>query len=390
MTPFSIAIAGISLLVLNAPTLLLLGRLPFITDLAKALKEKSPVGGETDTTSYSRVTGLVGAVIMTSFFWAIANIVVFKAFTAIADIKPLLDSVQLLFLVGAAMFLPYAFNQIRSAFATAASAATASADTSRAAAPAPAVLAGSTLNLVIANLSTTIDDAAFATAVAAIAEQVSRDFLPEWGVGAALSPTRLALVDGEANIDAATDAILYVGDNSTDPTLGQSGVYGYHSRNAGGIPYAFVYLDVCAQYGEAWSCTLSHEVLEMLADPTLVKSVTGPAPTGVGAPGQTVAYDLEVCDPTQGDTYVVNAVTVSNFVNKAYYALPGGSSSTNHLNLALPAFGVRPKGYVQYDDSAGAHQVNGVSVDAQRLAARAMLAGHRRNARRAAAIAQRV
>src|ERR1700677_854136 len=127
MTAFSIPIEILTLLVLNVPVAALLARLPFIADLAQALKEKSPIGGAGDTTSYSRVTGLVGAVIMTSFFWAMSNIIVFKAFTAINDIKPLIDSVQMFFLVGAAMFLPYAFNQIRSAFAAGPAAAAAAA-----------------------------------------------------------------------------------------------------------------------------------------------------------------------------------------------------------------------------------------------------------------------
>jgi len=387
MTPFEIIIAVIALLALNLPVAVLLGRLPFIADLAQALKEKSPIGGAGDTTSYSRVTGLVGAVIMTSFFWAMANIVVFKAFTAIADIKPLIASVQVFFLVGAAMFLPYAFNQIRAAFAAGPAAASAAAQAS---APPAVVAKGSSLSIAIANLSAAIDDAAFAAAVAAIGLQVSRDFQPEWGAGATLTATRITLDDGAANIDAASDAVIYVGDASNDPTLGMDGVFGYHARNNGALPYAFVYLDVCAQYGEAWSSTLSHEVLEMLADPTAVMTATGPAPAGVGAVGQSVNYDLEVCDPTQSDTYVVDNVTVSNFVTRAWFGLPGGSSATNFLNLPLSPFGVRPKGYFQYEDTAGAHTINGAAVDAQRLAARAMLDGHRRTARRRAVIARRV
>lgn len=247
-----------------------------------------------------------------------------------------------------------------------------------------------TLSIAIANLSTSIDDATFANALAAISLQVSRDFQPEWGAGATLTPTRINLDDGSVDIDAATDALIYVGDASNDPTLGMNGVFGYHARNAGKLPYAFVYLDVCAQYGEAWSCTLSHEVLEMLADPTLVMTASGPAPAGVGAPGRTVSYALEVCDPTQSDTYVVNSVTVSNFVTRAWFGIPGGSAATNFLNLALSPFTVRPRGYFQYEDSDGAHTVNGAAVDAQRLAARAILDGHRRTARRVTSIANRL
>jgi hypothetical protein len=247
-----------------------------------------------------------------------------------------------------------------------------------------------TLSIAIANLSTSIDDATFAATVAAIGLQVSGDFQPEWGAGATLTTTRITLEDGAANIDAATDAIIYVGDAANDPTLGMDGVYGYHAQNNGKLPYAFVYLDVCKQYGEAWSCTLSHEVLEMLADPTLVLTVTGPAPAGVGAAGQTVSYELEVCDPTQSDTYVINQVAVSNFVTKAWFGLPGGSPATNFLKLTLSPFGVRPKGYFQYEDAAGAHTLNGAAVDAQRLAARAILDGHRRTARRRVSIAHRM
>jgi hypothetical protein len=387
MTAFAIPIEILTLLVLNVPVAALLLRLPFIADLAQALKEKSPIGGAGDTTSYSRVTGLVGAVIMTSFFWAMANIIVFMAFSAVGEIKPLIDSVKVFFLVGAAMFLPYAFNQIRSAFAAGPAAVSAAAIAS---APPAVVANGTSLAITVANLSTSIDDAAFAAAVAAISLQVSRDFQPEWGAGGALTATRITLDDGAANIDSASDAVIYVGDASNDPTLGMNGVFGYHAQNNGKLPYAFVYLDVCAQYGEAWSCTLSHEVLEMLADPTAVMTATGPAPAGVGAPGQSVSYDLEVCDPTQSDTYVIDNVTVSNFVTKAWFGLPGGSPATNFLKFPLSPFSVRPKGYFQYEDSAGAHNVNGQAVDAQRLATRAILGGYRRTARRQAVIARRV
>ena len=246
------------------------------------------------------------------------------------------------------------------------------------------------LNLVIANLTTTIDDDAFAAAVAAISLQASRDFQPEWGAAATITGTRLDLNGGRAAIDAAAGAVVYVGEASDDPTTGTAGVFGYHSNNLGQTPYAFVYLDVCAQYGEAWSCTLSHEVLELLADPTAVLSVSGPAPASAGAPGETVSYGLAVCDPTQSDTYQVDGVTVSNFVNKAYFGMAGGGAATNHLGLPLIAFGVRPQGYVQYEDSGGPHQINGERVDARRLAARAMLARHRRNARREAAVRTRL
>jgi hypothetical protein len=238
------------------------------------------------------------------------------------------------------------------------------------------------MNLTIANVSTSIDDPTFANAVAAIALQVTRDFQPEWGSAATLSGTRLVLGASRAPINTSTDAIIYLGDSSQDPTTGAQGMYGYHSDNYNHLPYGFVYLDVCAEYGEIWSCTLSHEVLELLADPTAVLAVTGPAPPTSGTAGGSVYYELEVCDPTQGDAYLINDVAVSNFVSKSYFRMAGGAQTTNFLNLVLSPLGVRPGGYLQYQDAAGTHQIDGSKVDDKRRLARKILAGYRRNSRR--------
>jgi hypothetical protein len=147
------------------------------------------------------------------------------------------------------------------------------------------------------------------------------------------------------------------------------------SQSASGLEY----LDICERYKEVWTCTLSHEVLELLADPDAAMTVTGPAPKG--APG-TVYYDLEVCDPTQGDQYSVGDVVVSNFVGKKYFGLSGGGGKTNYLNLRLSAFGVRPGGYFQYEKGNRAHQIYGSKVTEGKKAAKAIMKDVRRNARR--------
>ena len=383
MTGFADGLAVAVLVMFNVPVILLAWKATRVADLRGALREKSPTAGASDTGSFSRVAGLAGAVMLASLFWALGDVVIYKAFTGISDIRPILEGVGPLFLPGAALLLPYAFNQLRSASrATAAVAPQADA--------APFGGAAGSLNLIVANLSTTIDDAAFAMAVAAVGVQVSRDFQPEWGRGATLSASRVDLAGAQANVNGALDAVIYVGESASDPSTGMAGAFGYHALNYGQLPYAFVYLDVCAQYGEAWSCTLSHEVLELLADPTTVITVTGPAPAGVGAEGQTVAYDLEICDPTQGDHYEIDQVAVANFVTRRYFGIVGGPGATNFLDLSLDAFGVRPGGYIQYEDAAGSHQVNGDAVDARRLAARAILGGYRRNARRDAELQRRL
>jgi hypothetical protein len=238
------------------------------------------------------------------------------------------------------------------------------------------------MKLLVANMSKVIDDPTFSGVLAAIGLQVSRDFQPEWHIGASLTGEKLDLK--KAPINTPVDAVIYVGDASQDPTTGVQGALGYHSVNHRHKPYGFIYLDICKRYGESWSCTLSHEVLELLGDPNATMTVTGPKPPGARTTRPSVYYDLEVCDPTQGDSYAINGVTVSNFVTRAYFGMPGGASgATNFLKLDLASFGVRPGGYFQYEDEHGAHQIDGQKVTEDHKAARRLMGRYRRNGRRA-------
>jgi hypothetical protein len=239
------------------------------------------------------------------------------------------------------------------------------------------------MRLTLVNLSTRITMTQFRAVRAALSKQVNRHFKPEWGGGATLTAVRAAMTPkGKVAIEGVHDAMIYVGDAALDPTSGVSGALGYHSRNHRDTPYGFVYLDVCAKYGENWTCTLSHEVLELLADPDAVLTVNGPDPRN---PKRSVHFDLEVCDPTQADTYDIDGITVSNFVTRKYFGMTGSSAKTNHLGLPLKAFGVRRGGYFQYEDGSGAHQINGrrTKKAAQaRAEGRSMMRQGRRNTRR--------
>jgi hypothetical protein len=112
MTNDDIWMRVLVLAVFNVPILVIAISLPFVSSLSQALKEKG-VDGPIESTSYSRVTGLFGAVVLTSFFWAIGNVVIYKVFEPNADVEKLIDGVWKFFVLGAALFLPYAFNQLR-------------------------------------------------------------------------------------------------------------------------------------------------------------------------------------------------------------------------------------------------------------------------------------
>jgi len=65
------------------------------------------------------------------------------------------------------------------------------------------------------------------------------------------------------------------------------------------------------------SVVLSHEIAEMLVDPTGGRTLVGPPLTGDA--GATVDYIVEVCDVCEGETYQINGIDVADFVLPGYY-----------------------------------------------------------------------
>lgn len=374
-------LAAIVYITFNVPILLILCVVPFGSRLNQALKQKSPNGDATESASYSRITGALGAVAVTSFFWSIGNVVLSHALAGDDKISPLIRAITPFFLIGSALFLPYAFNQLKTLVPG--TGQLAAGGEIAAGAGHLTDFAPSSLRLMIANISSDITDLQLDKTLAAISKQISQHFEPEWKVGAVLRNKRLILDQTQASVDSAADAIVYLGDKAQDPYGGVEQVFGYHDRTHGAtrIPYGFVYQDVCAAKGEAWSVALSHEILELLADPSAVERVTGPDPR-VGFQGLSVDFEKEVCDPTQGDVYPIDGIKVVNFVTKAYFGQPGGVSRTNFLGLPLKPFGLRPGGYYQFIDDSGPQVLSLPQEAPAQEAARILMGPYRRNARR--------
>ncbi|SMC96384.1 hypothetical protein [Rhizobium sp. RU36D] len=72
---------------------------------------------ENPETSYSRVTGLVGMIVMACFLWGLGNVIFYMMLIGKAgDLATVINSVGTYFLAGASLFAPYAVNQLRAAF----------------------------------------------------------------------------------------------------------------------------------------------------------------------------------------------------------------------------------------------------------------------------------
>jgi len=132
----------------------------------------------------------------------------------------------------------------------------------------------------------------------ALQKQVTRDFSPIWDIH--------ATVDGFASLEAVP-----LGYWPVIVVAEVQGAAGFHSDN-NGQPFALV------EAGASWSLTASHEVLEMLGDPSGDRLVAGPSPM----PGQgRVEFLVEVCDPSEDDAfaYTVNDVLVSDFYTPHFF-----------------------------------------------------------------------
>ena len=140
----------------------------------------------------------------------------------------------------------------------------------------------------------------------ALQTQITRDFAPVWGIDARL---RLAQ-EGEARRPADWEVFI-VDDSAT-----AGGFLGVHRARARRTPVSYVLVSKALEAGEPVSLVLSHELLEMLADPDV--NQTHWVERAGNAP---LLYAREVCDPCQGAQYAyeIAGVVVSDFIYPAWF-----------------------------------------------------------------------
>lgn len=217
---------------------------------------------------------------------------------------------------------------------------------------------------IINHTSGKIDDAEVQQVLRAVNRQVREDFAPYWSLGAQLrlegrsstKPSKLDLADMRG------DAVIYLWDGSdVDSALG------YHDANNRGIPCGFVFTEISKAAGESWTVTLSHEALELIADPEVNLLSMGPHPAD---PSRTVFHWYEMCDAVQAETYEVDGVEVANFVLPLYFT--GGDEvggrndflGRSHNGKTLRSFGVNPGGYIGFfDPELGDHDTYSMRND---------------------------
>lgn len=208
----------------------------------------------------------------------------------------------------------------------------------------------------VVNRSRSVSDRVAHEVIRAVNRQLQEDFRPFWHIDASL---RLEGVHGDDCLqwlpDLRGDAILFIEDSPRDHKAG-----GYHAINERGIPYRMVFTKTSNKLKEPWSQALSHEALEMAADPECNRLAQGPHPEE----DRSVFHWMEICDPVQGESYKIDSVTVSNFVLPHYYTrgeergMRNDFLNESHEFETLKSFGVKPGGYFGfYDPKVEGHQL---------------------------------
>jgi hypothetical protein len=162
-----------------------------------------------------------------------------------------------------------------------------------------------------------VTDADLALWSNAIQHQLHEDVAPFWSL--ANETTLLMVPNGYTVPDGYWQIII-------SPTTDIANDLGYHERTVSGYPLGKVFTQTTLEYRQTISRVLSHEIIEMIADPDIQTKVT------VGD----TTYLAEACDPVHYDAlgYPKLGVLVSDFVTPRYYGLPM-SSGTNDPRFAF-------------------------------------------------------
>jgi hypothetical protein len=229
-------------------------------------------------------------------------------------------------------------------------------------------------HIALVSLTRDVPERDLLQAGAAVQKQLTRDFTPIWGL-----PATLDTFTDLGSVPSDYHPVVVFGD--PDDLVGQLDVAvgaeiasqliddferdrmaGLHLNAFTRQPFALV------QASDAWSITISHEVLEMIADPYGNRLIAAAHPLD---PTERVKYLLEVCDPCQNVWYPVNGVPVSDFYTPRYFdpvGLDGGRYSfTGQITRPLE---ILDDGYLSWIDpeDSGLYQLEGGATEPVRIA----------------------
>lgn len=209
--------------------------------------------------------------------------------------------------------------------------------------------------IVLVNQSSRVGQPDFTAMVAAVVQQAKKEFCPAWG----LAPVS---IEARAQVPKVVgDLEIIILQDEPD----EDGALGYHTES-GDKEWGLVFCNPVLDNGGAVlqgtdltiptvASVLSHEVLELLADPYVNAWIEGPKRK------EGSLYALEVCDPVEADQYLVDAktangvkkVAVSNFILPTWGDTQAkGTTGFDRMGRLTAAFQMSPGGYMVVRGSA--------------------------------------
>lgn len=206
------------------------------------------------------------------------------------------------------------------------------------------------MHIAIASNSKLVTTGDLAAIAVAVQRQLQRHFCPAWGLAV---PQVQAAADPKT-VPAGAQVVLLM-DQPDEPDA-----LGWHTESAGRF-FAHVFCRPVLDAGgvelydaknpraTSIASVVSHEALEMVGNPGVNRWVDGPRIK------QGSEFSLEVCDPVEGDAYVIDAgsagrpvpVSVSNFVFPEWFdpQTPAGAR-VDQLGKAKGPFRMSAGGYM--------------------------------------------
>lgn len=201
-------------------------------------------------------------------------------------------------------------------------------------------------DIAIINRSTVAVEWVLAQMVPALQAQIDHDFYPFWGTRATLH-----FVNKDCQPDPAHWQCWIMDHSDKDGDLG------YHV-DPNGVPTAKVFAAEDANYGSLLSVTISHELLEMLADPSADRTFQLGEAT----------YIVEVADPVEADNdgYNIDGIRVSNFATPRYFGMQNPAQDPRYdlrglLKAGIPT--LRPGGYCMFNSGGVWHSTMARHLD---------------------------
>lgn len=229
-----------------------------------------------------------------------------------------------------------------------------------------------TIPISLINRSSVTSDTQAQMITKALQQQVDQDFGPIWNIDA-----QLTFVGGGNQPDPNSWWLVLL-DNSDDATA-----LGYHEMTSSGLPIGKAFMKTTQVDGGIPSVCVSHELMEMLADPYIDRTVIYQESNVAGR-----IYALEVCDACEDDTfgYDISGVTVSDFVYPSWFQGWRGTHANvpfDHGKHIKQPFQLLSGGYISMMDFRGGGWQQ-ITADTHHMAQYRAHVGQRRERRRLA------